>query len=87
MVGYAQKQGTIFDCTILSHVPDFVQLRKGALRVRAVPVLTESEKPPYLFVSAAFPDAKPLRTFAGNALALAARTPYSSATERAGRRL
>src|SRR5690606_11511951 len=33
---------------------------------RAVPVFTEAAEPPYLFVLAAFPDAKPLRTFAGN---------------------
>ncbi len=35
----------------------------------AVPVLTESLEPLYLFVFAAFPNANPFHTFAGNALA------------------
>jgi hypothetical protein len=35
---------------------------------RAVLVITESAEPLYLFVFAAFPDAKPLHAFAGNAL-------------------
>jgi hypothetical protein len=35
---------------------------------KTVPVFTGSLEPLYLFVSAAFPDAKPLHTFAGNAL-------------------
>jgi hypothetical protein len=37
--------------------------------VRAVLIFTESVEPLYLFVLAAFPDAKPFHTFAGNALA------------------
>jgi hypothetical protein len=36
--------------------------------VRAVSAHTESLKPLYLFVFTALSDAKPLRTFAGNAL-------------------
>src|SRR5690606_35670996 len=49
--------------------PPFLVCPSSGHRLRAVPVFTGSVEPLslFLFLVVAFPDAKPLRTFAGNA--------------------